>query len=170
LAFDPGAKRMGYACVEGNGVNKPKLYGSGRVGLKREDNEKYQVYKMRLITFWVTRGPGIINSYKPDVIVCEIVPSAGFVDASQSLLADAAITIVKGSAIQAGYEVVQLSANSVKAKIGGKKGATKVGVRNGVWDIMPELKNRTTQWKQSDADESDAFAIALTYLGHDNRQ
>lgn len=176
LAFDPGAFRMGYAVLQQEeGESKGcKRLGSGFLGLVRESNEsgteKYQDYRMRLIDFWISETPRLLNSYKPDVVVNEIIPAVGggnFVVATQSQLAATAITTVQTVVRQQGIKVEQLGATTVKSKIGGKKSASKAAVRNGVIKLLPETKEFKKQWTQY-FDEADAHAIGLTYLGYSN--
>lgn len=175
LSFDPGAERMGYAVLE-QGKNKDiKRLGYGQLGVQRQRNkqnkqEAYHEYRMKVIDFWLEEAPILINSFKPDIIVNEIVPVVGggnFVVATQSQLASTAITVVQTVAKQIGVPIEQIGATTVKAKIGGGKKATKVAVRNGVFKIMPELEVHKKEWTKV-FDISDAFAIGLTHLGCDN--
>lgn len=175
LALDPGAERMGYAILERpeDDKNKPcRRIGSGFLGIKRDSNESekeaYQQYRLRLIDYWIAETPTLLNSFTPDVVVSEIVPVVGggnFVVATQSQLASTAITVVQAVARQRGLKVEQLGATTVKAKIGGRKKATKVQVRNGVFKLLPGSEVFKKQWTVL-FDESDAHAIGLTYLGY----
>lgn len=175
MAFDPGAERMGWAVISETPKNKPpKWSGSGYFGLKRERNEgkpePYHEYRLRLLAFWIHKAPELFERYQPNIVVSEIVPVVGggnFVAATQSQLAGDAITVVQVAALQASLDITQIGANTVKARIGGSKKATKVGVRNGVLKLMPQLENRKSQWVKM-FDESDAIAIALTHLGYKN--
>jgi Holliday junction resolvasome RuvABC endonuclease subunit len=177
LAFDPGAERMGWAVLEGNGKEAPRFHGSGIYGLKREQagkkKEPYQKYRLRLIDYWAEHAPSILETHKPNTVISEIVPVVGggnFVAATQSQLAGTAITTVQAVAVSQGYKVMQIGATTVKAKIGGKGSATKVAVRNGVYTLVPHIKaNRERMWKII-FDESDAFAIALCALGYSNKK
>ena len=175
LAFDPGAERMGYAAMNAL-PNKPiTRLGYGHLGVTRERNsqnkpEAYHGYRMKLIDFWLKMAPELIQTYKPDIIVNEIVPVVGggnFVAATQSQLAGTAITVVHAIAKQNGIPVEQIGATTVKANIGGGGKATKVAVRNGVFKLIPELEVHKKEWTKM-FDVSDAFAIGLTYLGCDN--
>lgn len=163
LAFDPGAYRMGWAVVE----DGPVYVASGIDGLERGSTELYQHYRLRLIFHWSLNMGDYLRTYKPDVIVNEIIPTRGFNDASQSLLAAAALTAAQAIAYDQGYKCEQIGATTVKARIGGSNKATKVRVRNGVLDLLPELKPRLKDWKKV-FDESDAIAIGLTHLGYVN--
>lgn len=184
LAFDPGAKRMGWSCLEGTRSeakeNKPPIdHGSGIFGLDRGGNESspepFQKYRLRLIDFWIQTAPKLIDAYRPDIIVGEIVPAiggGGFRSGStQSQLAETAITVVFVVARQNAVDVAQVGATSIKARIGGSKKATKVGVRNGVLRFCPSAKRFEAEWKKTQIHEmSDAFGVGLTYLGYDGRK
>lgn len=162
LAFDPGAYRMGWAVVE----TGPVYVASGIVGVERGPTELYQHYRLRLITHWSIVTDSFLK-HKPDVVVNEIIPTRGFNDASQALLAAAALTAMQAIAVDRGYKCEQIGATTVKARIGGSNKATKVKVRNGVFEQLPELKPRLKDWRKV-FDESDAIAIGLTHLGYTN--
>jgi Holliday junction resolvasome RuvABC endonuclease subunit len=178
LAFDPGAERCGYCCLE----TGPVYVGSGINGLKRESirtsptknklavtkSEPYQGYRLKLIDFWTKRGVQLLDEFKPDEVVSETVPAVGggnFIVAAQGALASTAITVIQCLCFQKGIPVKQIGATTVKTKIGGKKDATKVKVRDGVLSLMPEQAHRAKEWTKV-FDESDAYAIALAYLGY----
>lgn len=173
MSFDPGAKRMGWSVIKGDGKSTPTWQGSGIATFERDEKEKFQVYRLRVIDFWVTRTGELLNSYKPDELINETVPAVGggnFVVATQSYLANVAITTIQTIARAKGYLVKQIGATTVKKKIGRAKNATKVKVRNGIYEIMPEMKTRHTQWTQPKCmDEPDAIAVALTHLGYELR-
>lgn len=175
LSFDPGAERMGYAVLKQNKEKAITKLGYGQLGVPRQRNkqnkqEPYHDYRMKVMDFWLVEAPALIKSFKPDIIVNEIVPVVGggnFVVATQSQLASTAITVVQTIAKQQGVPIKQIGATTVKAKIGGGKKATKVAVRNGVFKIMPELEIHKKEWTKV-FDISDAFAIGFTHLGCDN--
>lgn len=175
LSFDSGAERMGWACLEDDGKKKgAKWHGSGISTVKRRVNgskaEPFQKYRLRLIDFWIVEAERLLKSYKPDEVVSEIIPAVGggnFVVATQSQLAAAAITVVQTVVRQHDLPLGQVAGISVKAKIGGKKTATKVGVRNGVIELIPRLADRKPEWTVPQAmDEPDAIGVGLTYLGY----
>lgn len=98
----------------------------------------------------------------------EIVPVVGggnFVAATQSQLAATAVTTFQGIAVDRGYEIKQIGATTIKKKIGGKQKATKVGVRNGVIELLPILVDHKKQWTKI-FEEPDALAVGLTDLGY----
>lgn len=163
LAFDPGAKRMGYAVIVGNGKGVPVHVDSGTEQFVRQPNEAYQVYRSRLIDHWSHRTFSMIKIYDPHMVVYETLPVKGFRDMSQALLAAAAVTTVHAISVMETIPVRTYAASSVKARIAGSNRATKVGVRKGVQHFLPELD--TPGWPQY-PDESDAVAIALTALGY----
>lgn len=177
LAFDSGAKRMGWAALERETSkpvkDKPPIHlGVGHWGVDREVNGKklpYQEYRLKLEDYWIAKTPELLV-YRPDAVVCEIVPVVGggnFVAATQSQLAATAITVVQVIAKQYGIPVYQIGATTVKARIGGGKKATKVKVRDGVIKIMPTLADFKKEWTKV-FDVSDAVAIGLAYWGYKN--
>lgn len=174
LGFDPGAERMGVACVSLNPKTKcPVDEGSAIFRVPRvrnESKEPFQEYRLRLIEFWIETAPNLLREYNPDVVVGEIVPVVGggnFVVATQSELARTAITVVYVVAFQMGLPVRQVGATTVKKAIGGSGKATKVAVRNGVLNLLPETDQYREEWKKT-FDRSDAYAVALTSMGCKN--
>lgn len=83
----------------------------------------------------------------------------------QAYLALSVLSAIQGMAMEKSFKVEQIGATTVKAAIGGSNKATKVRVRNGVWEIIPSLQAKAKEWKGV-YDESDAIAIGLTYLGY----
>jgi Holliday junction resolvasome RuvABC endonuclease subunit len=176
LAIDPGGIRQGYACVErpeDQEENKPPIYhGSGLLGVKRLSNgkkaEPYQEWRLRIIEFWAVKAVELLDLFKPDRVVSEIVPVVGggnFVAATQSQLAATAVTTFQAIAANRGYEIKQIGATTVKAKIGGGKKATKVVVRNGVIKLIPMLADHKKEWTK-EFEVPDALAVGLTDLGY----
>lgn len=99
----------------------------------------------------------------------EIIPApqgSNFGALAQMNLAATVITTIQSIAYMLKLEVHQIAANKVKNKIGGSGNASKVKVRNGVYTILPETKTLTTNNWSKVFDESDAFAVGLTYLGY----
>lgn len=170
LAFDPGALRMGWSVFD-KGEDGPVYIASSVVTIRRGKNEEYQAYKLRVIQYWTDRQQRLLSSFNPDEVVGEIVPALGFNNATQAQLANAAITAVYTVSYLRGFKVYQLSARTVQSKIGnpakGQK-ATKVRVRNGVFRLVPSLKNRAKEWTKI-FEEPDACAVALTQLGYSNK-
>lgn len=159
LALDPGAKRLGWAVLEDG-----KYVDSGIWSCLREDGEPYQAYRLRLIeeaSLWMR---SCLILHEPDALVSEIVPVKGFNDMGQSILAMTAVTAMQSICIDMGVPINQIGATTVKKEIGGTAKASKVGVRNGVWEILPELVSKRAEWKGV-YDESDAIAIGLAYSG-----
>jgi Holliday junction resolvasome RuvABC endonuclease subunit len=128
---------------------------------------------MRLIGAWSDEAAQLLFQYSPEKVASETIPAVGggnFVVATQSYLAHAQITTVHAVALINGYDnITQIGATTVKARIGLRKDATKVQVRNGVFDLVPALVERKKDWTKL-FDEPDACAVALTALGYDRRQ
>lgn len=162
LSFDPGASRMGFAVLE----DGPKYIDSGIVSVQKETDEAYQQYRLRLIHFWANKMSKMLRSFKPDVVVSEIVPVKGFSDPSQAYLAGAAIGAAQTIAALRKVPSVVVSAASVKASVAEHK-ASKVQIRNAVIETLPELEPRRKEWTKI-FDESDAIAIGLHYLRGQN--
>lgn len=170
LAVDPGAIRQGIASLHITGNHTVQCDGFGVFGLPREDadNNKipYHEYRLLLIEMWLAKSTELLDSYKPDIIVSEIVPvvsSSNFVVATQSQLAATAVTVLQAVGLQRGCKVHQMGATTIKKKIGGHQKATKVGVRNGVIRLMPEMAQYKKGWTKV-FEEPDALAIGLCYL------
>lgn len=163
LALDPGAKRMGYALLE----HGPIYQVSGIIGLER-GNESYHAYRLNLINYFEEWADNFLAVFDPDVVVSELLPVKGFRDMSQALLAATAITTVQTVAMGRNVVVAQVPAQTVKMAMTGVARATKVKVRNGVVDLLPELEpKRMGSWTK-EFDEPDAIAVGLTYLGYEN--
>lgn len=167
LAYDSGAERMGWACLAGDGLTAPVYVASGIARFPRGKKD-YQPYKLELIENWTYVGPAMFSEYNPDAIVCETLPAVGFNNAIQAELAKAATTTVQAMAFERSIPVFQIAAITVKTRIGGKKNATKVQVRNGVIDFLPELEPRKFEWTDAKKtmDEPDAIGVGLAHLGY----
>lgn len=168
LALDPGAERMGWAVLEGDHRNTPQWIASGIWTTPRAD-EDFQPYKLRLIKATAKRAEETIGRYMPNEVVAEIIPAVGggnFVAATQSYLANTAVTVVLGMAEWKFTPIFQVGATTVKKNIGGSKKATKIRIRNAVYDLYPFLREtREELWKKIH-DESDAIGVGLTHLGY----
>jgi hypothetical protein len=183
LNFDGGAERMGWAMMSRTAVvnGRPELYYhmSGLLSLAKGNKERYQDYRIRLITEVATSVPVLIEAWQPDIIVCEVLPANGFGSPFQAYLANVALTTVQVIAFQRGIPIDQISARTVQSKIairGKSKKITKVQVRNGVLALFPELEEYKHEWfitnskgvKTPIFDEPDAIAIGAAYLGASN--
>lgn len=180
LAFDSGAKRMGWASIWKSDpglfqIVKPIYHMSGILSLERE-GQKFQDYRVELVEELSVSIPALIELTQPDEIVNEIIPAVGggnFVAATQSYLANTAITVVQTIAAIQGINFWQIGATTVQSQIaiGRKRGqkVSKVMVRNGVIKLLPELAPRKKQWVKT-FDECDAIAIGLTAIGFNNKE
>lgn len=171
LALDPGAERLGYAVLEEQDGEPPLSRASGMVGVKRGSDEEYQTYRLRIIDYFMVKADELIRAFKPVVIVNEIIPPVGG-NASNQIqrqLALTALTAFQTVGRQNGIELKQISAQTVKARIGGNRKATKTTVRNNVFVIMPKTLIFKKQWVGV-FDESDAYAVGLTYLGYNVKE
>lgn len=163
LALDPGAKRMGWAFFD------PYYMDSGVFGVEQK-SLTYQDYRLTIVrefTYWFHNK---IVTLHPDVVVSEMLPVRGFNNMAQAILAHAALTCCQAIAFDLSQVLglKQIAAATVKTHIGGKAKATKVQVRNGVLQLVPELVHKKSQWTKV-FDEPDAIAVGLTQLGYDIR-
>lgn len=166
LAIDPGAERLGWACLE---YTEERLvyYTSGILAHHKSIPD--QEYKLELISGLLDPVTALLEDHEPDLVINEIVPSVGsgnFAVSGQGYLANTAIVVANTLTFIAGIPVQQIAARSVQTKIAKKpekktKGITKVQVRNGVVEYFPFLKDRA---KDMAADETDAIAIGLAGL------
>lgn len=169
LAFDPGAKRAGWAVVE----TGPSYIASNCEWLPRETNpeEPFQIYRMRLCKSWIVTTEWLLSTFKPDKVVTETVPSQGANNMSQMYLANVMATTVHTVCFDRGVSVMQVSARTVASKIAVRSmrttKITKVHTRNGVVSLLPELKSRVPEWIKV-FEEPDAIGIALHALGYTN--
>lgn len=169
LSVDPGAERCGIAVIDSD----PLSYVHSEIIRVPREIPEYQQYRLELIRIWtLAHGMRLLQFYNPDVLVNEIVPIRGgnFGAMAQMNLAATVITTLQSLAFSAKIEVKQLSAITVKMKIGGSKRATKVKVRNGVYSLLPETRNLTENNWSKVFDESDALAVGLCYLNYDTRK
>jgi Holliday junction resolvasome RuvABC endonuclease subunit len=81
----------------------------------------------------------------------------------------AAITTVQVVAFQNNIPIKQIAATTVKKAVGGSGKATKVAVKNGVFNLIPSTTKFKEEWKKI-YDHSDAFAVGLTELGYKNER
>lgn len=154
---------MGWALLE----QGPFYLDSGIWRFPRK-NQDFQMYRLELEAQVTETVTAFLFETPVLQIVNEIVPSVGggnFAVAGQSYLVNAATACIHSVAKTYNIPVEQIAANTVKVQIAGKAKATKVGVRNGVFEIFPELKSRKSDWVK-EFDEPDAIAIGVAWMGH----
>jgi Holliday junction resolvasome RuvABC endonuclease subunit len=165
LALDPGAKRLGWAVLYDGNDGSPRYHSSGIWTSERKDSETYQGYRLRAMSeagIWIDT---MTTQYLPDEVVMETIPVRGFNDMGQAYLALSVISAMSGVCATKRVQMSQIGATTVKARIGGSNKASKVRVRNTVWQVFPALQSKAPEWKKV-YDESDAIAIGLTRLGY----
>jgi hypothetical protein len=163
LAFDSGAERAGIAVLETG-----PLYVFSEVAMFSRGKTDFQKYRLGLAEYWVLKTNELLWDYRPDIVVTETVPSTGANNMSQLYLANVMASTVHAICFERGFTVKQVSARSVQSKIairGKSKNITKVQVRNGVIDRLPELEPRKKDWIKI-YEEPDAIAIGLYTLNH----
>jgi Holliday junction resolvasome RuvABC endonuclease subunit len=171
LSVDPGATRAGWAVLgdhpapyEGGG-EKATYIASEVVHSPKLPNQTFQAYRLELCNYWVDLSHELIEEYKPEVVVTEVVPSRGPEIMDQLYLANVQCTTLHAIAYAYGLKVVQLSARTVQARIAKRKPGvklTKPQVRDGVIGRLPELTDHLKGCKVFE--ESDALAVGLCYL------
>lgn len=177
LAFDPGAEHLGWASIGSEvssvtGNTHPYYHMSGIIEMPRKDQvfQEYRLEISRTLCYWI---PTLIDLTEPEFVVSEIIPPMGFNNSVQSYLANVAITVVHAVVLcRDNLPLKQVGATSVQSQIAvGKKTkkTSKVQVRNGVLELLPELTHRKTEWSRSPWDEVDAIAIGLAALGFTNK-
>lgn len=174
LGVDPGGARLGYGLVD-NAAGY-SLLASGIGGLLepyKKGKTSFHAYRWRIIEHWLERFPKMLLQLSPDHILSERLPagsSSGFIN-PQSEAAKVAVTVCQVIARQHGVSWEEQAANSLKLTLTGNGKATKVGVRNAVIGVFPQLEPRKKELTVV-ADESDAIGIALVGAGyrHDNRK
>lgn len=152
---------MGWAVLS----DGPEYWTSGVAGVVR-GTETYHRYRLQLIEYFWHWADLMIDAHNPDVVVSELLPVKGFRDMSQALLAGTAITTVQATVISR-VVVAQVAVQTIKVAIGQNVRASKVKVREGVIQQLPELEPRRKSWTK-EFDEPDAIAVGLTYLGYEN--
>lgn len=158
FSLDPGAERLGWAVI----TDDPSYVASGIIATPRLPGEDYQPYRIRLIERVQGLALSLLNQYNPDLLVAEILPARGMNNMSQAYLALSAVTAFQTMAACLFLPSYQRSAITVKKDVTGNSKATKVGVRNGVISMLPELASRKSQWVKI-FDELDAIAVGLSY-------
>lgn len=168
LAFDTGATNLGWASV-GEEDGHPYYHMSGIVKSPRKEMP-FQEYREALTAELTYIIPDILALTSPDEVVTETIPAS--LQTAQSYLANTVATIIHVTAFTLGYPVNQISARTVHSciAIGNvAKKTSKVMVRNGVLELLPELQHRKKEWTKAPWDEVDAIAIGLCKLGFTNK-
>lgn len=169
LGIDGGAERLGWGLLERG--DKPIYLDSGIISLPR-GSKVYQAYRLEIISFYVENLWRLIDDpYIPiDVVVNETVPAAGTFNGTQMYLVNAVVAAIQALTMERGIKVDQIGATSVQSRIAvGKKGrkTSKVQVRNGVIELLPELLPRKSEWVKV-FEEPDALAVGLAYMEYSN--
>jgi Holliday junction resolvasome RuvABC endonuclease subunit len=167
LAFDPGGERCGWAALRPG----PIYIASGISAYPRPDNgvnAQFQVHRLKLIDHWLSKAYDLVTLYEPETVVTEIVPVGEGAARWQLALAATVATTIQCISKLEGIEVVQIGAGKVKKRIGGVKDASKVKVRNGVIELLPELVSRRREWIDTKVyDETDAIGLGLAQMGYE---
>ncbi len=144
LGIDGGMSRLGIGAVEtvDNSIN---LLAHGVIMHPRNADVKFNKHLNAGIEQIVDQFPRLLDAIKPDLIISEYIP-AGKLGSNDSLVI-AAVTTCKVVAFQFGIEWKDIAANAVKKQLTGNHRATKVLVRNTVFELFPLVEARHIQLK-----------------------
>lgn len=159
VGLDPGAARLGAACVERDGDDYTLVW-SDVLGIERGASEDYGDYRRRLIEYWLEPKIFLPRTRTESIVVNERLPAIHTRGqfSTQPLLAQVALACIHFWLSEREFSWSEIGANTVKKAVTGNARATKVGVRNGVLKVFPELDQHKKEWP---ADRWDAIAIAL---------
>ena len=166
LSIDPGAKRFGWAVIDFD-VNEEMMYepsyvSSGCIGLDRNIDETYTVFKNRIIAFFVPEFGALLEEYKPDLVVFEYLPITDRIgQLGQRVLAFAAATTAQVLCVQKKIEYKEIAATSIKKTLCGTMRATKTQIKKAVLEIFPQLEPKK---KEISPDEADALAVGIAWM------
>lgn len=162
-------QRLGFGAIETieDGIS---LLAHGLIAHPRDPNVSYNAHLNSGIEQIVQDLPRVIDMTRPDLICAETVPPGRL--GSNTELVVAAITTCKVVAFQFGIGWHDIGANSVKKIVAGDGAASKVKIRNSVFNLFPTIEERHKLLKleQKEAGEKatglpadvfDAVAIAL---------
>lgn len=177
LGIDPGAVRLGFGIVSGDD-GEWELHDSGVDGVEREEGEGFQPYRKRLIDHWAVEFGKALDHMIEQVgvdqimVTFEALPgqsgSKGFSGggAVQGELAKTAAAACQALCADRGVRWRVVGATTVKKDVTGNGKATKVGVRNAIIKVFPQLEDRKKELTGKGADESDGIAIGLWSAGY----
>lgn len=92
--------------------------------------------------------PMFLDMTRPQLIVAEFVPVGKL--GSNDALVIAAITACKVIAFQFGIEWTDIAASTVKTELTGDKDATKVKVRNAIFEMYPSIERKHLELKRDE--------------------
>lgn len=169
LGIDGGMTRLGLGAITLDD-GELRLITHGLIHHPREEEMTFNEHLNSGIAQIVVAFPKALDLINPDIIIAETIP-AGRLGSNDSLVI-AAVTTCKVIANQFGIPWRDVAANTVKKQIAGDGRATKVQVRNAVFDIFPavEQTHQNTKKEQKENGEKptglpqdvfDALAIAV---------
>jgi len=169
LGIDGGMTRLGLGAIE-HYPEHMALITHGLIFHPRDTEMGFNDHLNSGIAQIVTQFPRALDLIQPDMIVAETIP-AGRLGSNDSLVI-AAVTSCKVIAYQFGIEWHDVAANTVKKQIAGDGRATKIQVRNAVFELFPKVEHthKQTKLEQKELGEKptglpqdvfDALAIAV---------
>ena len=161
-------QKLGYGAVSTD-KEELNLYKFGMIHTPRTD-QAYNEFLNEGIRHITTEFPRILMYTEPDVIVAELVPPGRL--GSNSELVVAAITVCKVIAFQWGIEWRDIADSTWKAKVVGRREATKAQTRNTVFSYFPNMADQHKLLKKQQkadglkaegfpADITDAIAVSI---------
>ena len=144
LGIDGGMTRLGIGAVRQEG-DSFRLITHGLIHHPRDPERTFNEHLNLGIAQIVNDLPRLLDLVNPEIIVSEFIP-AGKLGANDSLVI-AAVTTCKVIAFQFGIPWHDVAASTVKKELTGDGRATKVTVRNAVFDIFPLVEIRHQQMK-----------------------
>lgn len=175
LGLDPGMQRLGFAGVTRSDADSIyELITYGLISNPRSADSKFNEHLTKSIHQIADDLPRVIDIIRPDIIVSEYVPVGRL--GSNTELVVAAITTCKVVAYQFGIPWHDVGANTVKVKFTADAKATKVRIRNEVFDRFPIVEERHIKIKKEQKQAGDKAeglpfdvfdAIAIASVGLD---
>ncbi len=144
LGLDGGMTRLGIGVVKVED-DQVRLVTHGLIYHPRDPEQKFNQHLNSGIAQIVTDFPRLLDLTKPDLIISEYIP-AGKLGSNDSLII-AAVTTCKVIAFQFGIDWVDIAASTVKKELTGDGRASKILIRNTVFDLYPLVEARHKQLK-----------------------
>lgn len=152
LGIDGGMTRLGLGAIT-YGPEEITLITHGLIYHPRDTEMSFNDHLNSGIAQIVIQFPRALDLVQPDIIVAETIP-AGRLGSNDSLVI-AAVTTCKVIANQFGIEWHDVAANTVKKQIAGDGRATKVQVRNAVFDLLPKVEETHIKLKKEQKENGD---------------
>ena len=160
LGVDPGMVRLGLGCIDRDSEGNVKFVTHGLISNPRTE-PVYNTYLNRSIQQVIQGFSAFVNMIQPTIIVAEKVPPGKL--GRNSELVIAAITTCKVISCQKNIPWLDLAANTVKKTTTGDGLANKTKIRNVVFELFPQVKERHQILKQEEKAEGAKRLVGLPY-------